>query len=308
MRFSPVASLVQNLVFDTVRQFDDSHLPFTICEVLERFNGEELSSITFVNSASATLMDPALLAEGEDPENCNDTYRHFLMRFRDTSSFIQQIVRTRELQGIRTRKFSVPGAYRTYSIGCSGLVLDSNLFSTLRQLELFVFTERLYQSGDQDALVCREASDLVSFINKCPQPSKLTLSTTGEISARFPISLFTSTVSSGLINLPLLETVNLTGWQKVTYISFLSFLAASPRISHIELVEMSIYAAELPARHHVGWVNILRHLLEYKSLTHFAWRHLLTTGELEEYTLTGIAPLNPPTKIETSTHVRACNK
>lgn len=71
---------------------------------------------------------------------------------------------------------------------------------------------------------------------------------------------------------------------------------------------MSIYAAELPPSHHVGWVSILRHLLECKSLSYFAWRHLWTTGNSEEYTITGIPPLNPPSKIETSTHVRACDK
>lgn len=302
MRFSPFASLVQNLVFDTVRQPDDSHLSVKIAEILKRFAGRELNSITFINSASASLMDAGLSLGGK---NCND-FARFLNRTRDTNSVTRQILIPLQLHGIRTRKFSVPGAWRTYAIGCSGLIFDSNLFSTLRQLDIFVYPEKIHQSEDQVTLVRREASYLASFINKCPQLSNLKLGTTNEIFVGFPTSSFTNTLFSSLTNLNLLETVNLTGWQDITYTTFLSFLAAAPTISRLELVEMSIHAEDL--QKHMGWVNVLRHLLEYKSLTHFSWQRLWAATKWEDYDpLANNTPIKPATGM-TSTHVNACDK
>lgn len=302
MRFSPFASLVQNLVFDTIRQPDDSHLSVKIAEIMRRFAGRELNSITFINSASASLMDAAM------PHNvkyCNDVAR-FRNRTRDTNSVTRQILIPMQLHGIRTCKFFVPGAWRTYAISCSGLIFFSNFFSSLRHLDLFIYPENIHKSEDQDALVRREASYLASFINKCPQLSNLRLGTTNDIFVWFPTSSFTNTLFSNLVNLDLLKTVSLTGWQDITYTTFLSFLTTSPNISRLELVRMSIHAEEL--QKHMGWVIVLRHLLEYKSITHFSWQRLWCATTLENYDQSADNSLVEPPSGMSSTHVVACDR
>lgn len=302
MRFSPFASLVQNLVFDTVRQPDDSHLSVKIAEIMKRFAGRELNSITFVNSASATLMDSGLPPDGR---NCNDIAR-FRNRTRDTNSITRQILIPMQLQGIRTRKFSVPGAGRTYGIGCSGLIFFSNFFSSLHHLDIFVYPENVHRSEGQDVLVRREASYLASFINKCPRLSNLKLGTTNQISVGFPTHLFTNTLFSSLTNLDLLETVSLTGWQDMTHTTFLSFLTTTPNISRLELVQTSIHAEELQT--HMGWVIVLRRLLEYHTLTHFSWQRLWAATKWEDYDGNADNTLVGPPSGLISTHVDACDK
>ncbi|TLD36900.1 hypothetical protein E2P81_ATG02682 [Venturia nashicola] len=302
MRFSPFAYLVQNLIFDTVRQPDDSHLSVKIAEVMKRFAGRELNSITFVNSASATLMDAGL---PPDRKHCNDSVR-FRNRTRDTNSVTRQILIPMQMQGIRTRKFSVPGAWRTYAIGCSGLIFFSNFFSSLRHLDIFVYPEIVHRPEDQGALVRREASYLACFINKCPKLSNLRLGTTNDIFKSFPTRSFTNTLFSSLANLNLLETVSLTGWQDISYTTFLSFLAAAPNISRLELVEMSIHAEEL--QKHMGWVIVLQHLLEYKSLKQVSWQRLWAATKWEDYDWSANSALIEPPSGMISTHVDVCDK